>query len=300
MPPGCTAVARTPLRLVPAVELDGEQDVGGLRAAVGAELGIGRALEIRDRRDRRRRSGGRPTTGSPAARPASAATAMRLTNTKWPRWLVPNWVSKPSAVWPFGRRHDAGVGDDEVERLARRDQRVGAGAHAGERGEVELDPVPAPPPFAAPARPARSRPSALSRSRAAPTTWAPCAASARAVSTPRPAETPVTRTRLPREVDALEHLVGGRCCSKCFSHGFLRCLALPAGVRSLAAARFASGRSGYKRRAPPAHIRRVPPFIKRRTNVTPVKRSRRRTRARRRRRPRRANPAPTRSATASG
>ena len=38
---------------------------------------------------------------------------------------------------------------------------------------------------------------ALPRSRAAPTTSAPCAASARAVSTPSPAETPVTRTRLP-------------------------------------------------------------------------------------------------------
>src|SRR4029077_2146276 len=38
--------------------------------------------------------------------------------------------------------------------------------------------------------------SAFFRSRAAPTTSAPCAASERAVSTPRPEETPVTRTRL--------------------------------------------------------------------------------------------------------
>src|SRR5262249_19232099 len=37
----------------------------------------------------------------------------------------------------------------------------------------------------------------LSRSRAAPTTVAPCDARARAVSTPRPALTPVTSTRLP-------------------------------------------------------------------------------------------------------
>ena len=36
-----------PVALVAPVELDGEQDVGGLRAAIGAELGIGRALEIR-------------------------------------------------------------------------------------------------------------------------------------------------------------------------------------------------------------------------------------------------------------
>src|SRR3984893_3230396 len=38
---------------------------------------------------------------------------------------------------------------------------------------------------------------ALFKSRAAPTTCAPCAAGERAVSTPRPAETPVTRIRLP-------------------------------------------------------------------------------------------------------
>ena len=34
-------------RFVAPVELDGEQDIGGLGAAIGAELGIGRALEIR-------------------------------------------------------------------------------------------------------------------------------------------------------------------------------------------------------------------------------------------------------------
>ena len=35
------------VRLVPPVELDGEQDVGGLRAAIGPELSIGRVLEVR-------------------------------------------------------------------------------------------------------------------------------------------------------------------------------------------------------------------------------------------------------------
>ena len=35
--------------------------------------------------------------------------------------------------------HDAGVGDDEVELLAVGEERVGAGAHAGERGQIELD-----------------------------------------------------------------------------------------------------------------------------------------------------------------
>ena len=53
-----------------------------------------------------------------------------------------------------------------------------------------------PPPFAAARTPAVAA-LALLRSRAAPTTSAPCDASARAVSTPRPADTPVTSTRLP-------------------------------------------------------------------------------------------------------
>src|ERR1700686_1973421 len=42
--------------------------------------------------------------------------------------------------------------------------------------------------------------SAFFESRAAPTTCAPCAASERAVSTPSPAETPVTKIRLPRRL----------------------------------------------------------------------------------------------------
>ena len=35
--------------------------------------------------------------------------------------------------------HHAGVGDDEVEAPAVGDEPIGAGAHAGERGEIELD-----------------------------------------------------------------------------------------------------------------------------------------------------------------
>src|SRR5690606_38299642 len=54
-----------------------------------------------------------------------------------------------------------------------------------------------PPPAFAASRTSAVAASALARSRAAPTTSAPWAASARAVSTPSPAETPVTRKRLP-------------------------------------------------------------------------------------------------------
>ena len=95
------------------------------------------------------------------------------------------------------RRHDAGVGDDEIERLAVGDKRVGASAHACKRREIELDQF----------KPAAVRGVGAHRARSPlwpwpdraprPTTSAPCAASARAVSTPRPADTPVTSTRLP-------------------------------------------------------------------------------------------------------
>src|SRR5262249_22828826 len=39
----------------------------------------------------------------------------------------------------FRRRHDARVADHYVERLARLDQRIGTGAHAFQRSEIELD-----------------------------------------------------------------------------------------------------------------------------------------------------------------
>jgi hypothetical protein len=37
------------------------------------------------------------------------------------------------------RPRDAGVGDDEIEAIVVSNQRVGAGAHAGERGQIELN-----------------------------------------------------------------------------------------------------------------------------------------------------------------
>ena len=52
---------------------------------------------------------------------------------------MPNWVSNPSAVLPIRAGHDAGVGDDEIERLAGVDQRVGADAHAVQRRKIQLD-----------------------------------------------------------------------------------------------------------------------------------------------------------------
>ena len=72
------------MRLVAPVELDGEQDIGGLRAAIGAELGIGRALEVRIVEV----DVGEPVTRRgqvDEARPGFSNEAMRFTNTKWPR-----------------------------------------------------------------------------------------------------------------------------------------------------------------------------------------------------------------------
>ncbi len=57
---------------------------------------------------------------------------------KWPRTLVPNWSSKPSLrLEALGRGHDAGVVDEEVERLAAGELALGKGADGVEDGEVE-------------------------------------------------------------------------------------------------------------------------------------------------------------------
>ena len=68
--------------------------------------------------------------------------------------------------------HDAGVGDDKIERLAVVDQRVGADAHAVQRREIKLDQLEPAALLAAACTPAVAA-LALVRSRAAPTTSAP-------------------------------------------------------------------------------------------------------------------------------
>ena len=105
MPPGCTAKARTPWSLQALVEPDGAQHVGGLGPAVGHPGVVGLALEVRDRRGRRRRSGGRPTRAARHGRrqPPPGTGVSSWMSRKWPRWLVPNWVSKPSTVVPCGQ-----------------------------------------------------------------------------------------------------------------------------------------------------------------------------------------------------
>ena len=56
---------------------------------------------------------------------------------KWPRWFVPNCISKPSAVRRSGMRHDAGVVHQHVEAVDRRSTCSAARLTEVEVGEVE-------------------------------------------------------------------------------------------------------------------------------------------------------------------
>src|ERR1700733_942271 len=93
--------------------------------------------------------------------------------------------------------HDSCISDYHVEGFTLRQQSIGACSHALKIGEIERNQLEA----AAVGRSLLCTSSvaafAFAKSRAAPTTSAPCAASARPVSTQSPAETPVTRIRLP-------------------------------------------------------------------------------------------------------
>ena len=76
-------------------------------------------------------------------------SSSRPVSAKWPRWLVAICSSKPSAVWPVGRAHHAGVVDQDVEPgmgrrgtapAARRTETRSARSRCEElqRGAVEL------------------------------------------------------------------------------------------------------------------------------------------------------------------
>ena len=223
---------------------------------------------------------------------------------------MPNWVSNPSAVLPIRRRHDAGVGDDEIERLAVGDERVGAGAHARERGEIELDQL-EPAAFRRAGANLCGRGLGLAEIPRRADHLARHARRARGRSRRRgPAETPVTSTRLPRKitpsstssvVDVAPNvfaMVVSRVADECRS---------AARLRRRVARRIAKRREQvYKRRVSPVYIRRMPPFSKRERNRerrrqrAEPRRRRHRTRGRKAARSARASPAPTRCATASG
>src|SRR5713226_758032 len=125
---------------------------------------------------------------------------MRLTRTKWPRLLVPNCVSKWSAVWPNGVAMTPALA-----MTTSKGSPFSSSPSAQARTLFRLARSSAtssnlPPLASASFRTCAVAASAFFKSRAAPTTCAPCAASERAVSTPSPAETPVTKIRLPRRL----------------------------------------------------------------------------------------------------
>ena len=137
IPPGWTAVARIPLRLMAAVELDSEQDVGGLRATVSRPRIIGHALEIRIVEiDVGIAMAGRRQIDQPRARLHQRSDA--VDQHEMAEVVGPELGLEPVGGLAEWRRHDAGVGDDKIERPAVGEERVGAGAHARERGEIEL------------------------------------------------------------------------------------------------------------------------------------------------------------------
>ena len=128
--------------------------------------------------------------------PATSSGTSRFTSTKWPRWLVPNCVSKPSAVVPLRRGHHPGVGDQQVEPVVVGEHAVGEAA-APRRATRGRPPAARPGPAVAAARTGSAARSPFSRSRTAMITFAPWAARARAVSWPSPADAPVTRACFP-------------------------------------------------------------------------------------------------------
>ena len=138
MPPGWTAAARTPRGAVALVERDREQDVGGFRAPVGHEGAVRRAFEtgIVEIDVGKAVPGGGKTHQSRAV-----AHQRRDAVDQYEMAKVVGTELRLEAVGcsAEGRSHHARIGDDEVERLGLRVERVGAGAHAGQGGEVELD-----------------------------------------------------------------------------------------------------------------------------------------------------------------
>ena len=67
------------------------------------------------------------------ARRRAAAAASRLTSTKWPRWLVPNCVSKPSAVVPCGQAMTPALAISTSRRSCVGEHAVGERPHRRER-----------------------------------------------------------------------------------------------------------------------------------------------------------------------
>ena len=125
-------------RLVAPVELHREQDVGGLGAAIGDHRVVGRALEVRIVEvDVRIAVAGGGDVHQPPARRDQRGDAVD-------QHEVAEVIGAELGLEAVGgvperRAHHAGIGDHDVERPPVGEQGVGAGAHALERGEIQLD-----------------------------------------------------------------------------------------------------------------------------------------------------------------
>jgi len=128
--------------------------------------------------------------------PATTSGTRRFTKTKCPRWFVPNCVSNPSAVVPGGQAITPAFAMSTSRGFPSASSRSAqARVLASDARSSSMSSTLA---FGgAPARIGSAARSPLASSRTAITRFAPCAASARAVSAPSPADPPVIRIRCP-------------------------------------------------------------------------------------------------------
>ena len=141
MSPPRRGALRTPGLRGPAaaVEFDHVQDVGRLRRAVCQRTCRIPGAPSWDRRGRRRSTCDRRTTGSRSGRrrPRAAAVSSKRVSSKCPRWFVPNWISKPSAVRPNGVNITPALFISTSMAGASVGDLLGRGADGVERGQVQ-------------------------------------------------------------------------------------------------------------------------------------------------------------------
>ena len=261
MAPGWTAVALRPLALVAAVELDREQDVGGLRTAVGRPCVVRRALEIRIVEiDVGNLMAGRRQIDEPRAGLHQRRDA--VDQHEMAEVVGPELRLEPVRRLAEWRRHDARVGDDEIEAPPVVDQRVGASAHAFQRRQVELDELKAAAVGGVGAHRSGRRLGLGQIARSAHHFGAVSGERARRLDAKACRHARHQRA-FSTKVHALERLVCGGCRAKGFRHDCLP-------IQMLKVSRLAElpeVRSRNKRRTPPVDIRRVPPLDKRRRDI---------------------------------
>jgi hypothetical protein len=181
---------------MPLIESNCEEDVRGLRAPVRYEGFVRRRLKVGIVQIHIAET-------VPGGREVDQASAVldqlrdAIHKYEVAQVIGPELCLETILCLPDRSRHNTGICDDHIEQAAIGNQLVRSSAHALQAGKVELDHLETRTRLRRGLTDFRCGPVRFSRSRAAPTTFAPCVTSARAVSTPRPADTPVTRIRFP-------------------------------------------------------------------------------------------------------